>query len=77
MAKSQVFEQDRERWVGFGDMYDASTVEDNSPLITRVSVSRGIAEALTAFILTVCSRTLAQQTTLEKRGRFSSGAKGK
>lgn len=51
MAKSQVFEQDRERWVDFGDMYDASTVEDNSPLITQVFVSRGIAEALTAFIL--------------------------
>lgn len=51
MAKSQVFEQDRERRVGFGDVYDASTIGGNSPLITQVSVSRGIAEALTAFVL--------------------------
>lgn len=57
MAKSQVFEQDRERQVGFGDMYDDYTVGCSSPLITQVSMRRGIAEALTAFILNY-SRTL-------------------
>lgn len=51
MAKIKIFEQDRRRRVGFGDMYDASTGGGNSPLITQVSVSIGIAETLTAFVL--------------------------